>query len=114
MLAKEIAFIERFKAREPRRAGAEPGEEAGEDRSQVEPPKRRQTVDVRFPPAPRSGGRRDASRAKKGYGERRASTTASTSRPSPERWCVMGVNSASKSTLPQMVSAGGPDDDGSA
>jgi ATPase subunit of ABC transporter with duplicated ATPase domains len=33
MLAKEIKFIERFKARASHRAGAKPGEEAGQDRT---------------------------------------------------------------------------------
>jgi ATPase subunit of ABC transporter with duplicated ATPase domains len=33
MLAKEIKFIERFKARLARRPGPEPGEEAGQDRT---------------------------------------------------------------------------------
>ena len=49
MLAKEIKFIERFKARaSPRRPGAEPGEEAREDRARraaAPPPER----GVRFP-----------------------------------------------------------------
>src|SRR6202161_2470911 len=55
MLAKEIAFIERFKARASHAAQVQSRVKKLEKIERVEPPKRRQTVVFDFPPAPRSG-----------------------------------------------------------
>jgi ATPase components of ABC transporters with duplicated ATPase domains len=55
MLAKEIAFIDRFKARASHAAQVQSRVKKLEKIDRVEPPKRRQTVAFDFAPAPRSG-----------------------------------------------------------
>src|SRR5579871_5134568 len=55
MLAKEIAFIERFKARASHAAQVQSRVKKLDKIDRVEPPKRRQTVAFDFKPAPRSG-----------------------------------------------------------
>src|SRR5438477_2441299 len=55
MLAKEINFIERFKARASHAAQVQSRVKKLEKIERVEPPKRRQTVLFEFLPAPRSG-----------------------------------------------------------
>ena len=55
MLAKEISFIERFKARASHAAQVQSRVKKLEKIDRVEPPKRRQTVAFDFRPAPRSG-----------------------------------------------------------
>src|SRR5207344_1801775 len=71
MLAKEIQFIERFKARASHAAQVQSRVKKLEKIDRVEPPKRRETVSFDFPPAPRSG--EDVVSLKKvdkGYGNR--------------------------------------------
>src|SRR5580704_6663818 len=71
MLAKEIQFIERFKARASHAAQVQSRVKKLEKIERVEPPKRRQTVEFDFLPAPRSG--EDVvslKRVQKGYGNR--------------------------------------------
>ena len=55
MLAKEIKFIERFKARASHAAQVQSRVKKLEKIDRVEPPRRRQSVQFNFPPAPRSG-----------------------------------------------------------
>ncbi|TKW76864.1 MAG: ABC-F family ATP-binding cassette domain-containing protein, partial [Bradyrhizobium icense] len=55
MLAKEIKFIERFKARASHAAQVQSRVKKLEKIERVEPPRRRQTVEFEFQPAPRSG-----------------------------------------------------------
>ena len=55
MLAKEIKFIERFKARASHAAQVQSRVKKLDKIERVEPPRRRQTVAFDFPPAPRSG-----------------------------------------------------------
>src|SRR5581483_10632376 len=55
MLAKEIKFIERFKARASHAAQVQSRVKKLEKIERVEPPRRRQTVAFEFLPAPRSG-----------------------------------------------------------
>src|SRR4030081_264354 len=55
MLAKEIKFIERFKARASHAAQVQSRVKKLDKIERVEPPKRRPTVAVDFLPAPRSG-----------------------------------------------------------
>src|SRR5262249_24080575 len=71
MLAKEIKFIERFKARAAHAAQVQSRVKKLEKIERVEPPRRRQTVAFEFLPAPRSG--EDVASLKnvhKGYGKR--------------------------------------------
>src|ERR1700749_1557712 len=55
MLAKEIKFIEKFKARASHSAQVQSRVKKLDKIEKVEPPRRRQTVQFDFPPAPRSG-----------------------------------------------------------
>jgi ATPase subunit of ABC transporter with duplicated ATPase domains len=113
MLAKEIQFIERFKARASHAAQVQSRVKKLEKIERVEPPRRRQTVVFDFPPAPRSG--EDVVTLKgvhKGYGSRRIYEGLDFEVRRRERWCVMGVNGAGKSTLLKLVAGAAEPDDG--
>jgi ATPase subunit of ABC transporter with duplicated ATPase domains len=113
MLAKEIQFIERFKARASHAAQVQSRVKKLEKIDRVEPPRRRQTVAFDFPPAPRSGD--DVVSLKnvdKGYGNRRIYEGLDFHVRRKERWCVMGVNGAGKSTLLKLVAGSTEPDDG--
>ena len=113
MLAKEIKFIERFKARASHAAQVQSRVKKLEKIDRVEPPKRRQTVSFEFLPAPRSG--EDVVSLKnvhKGYGSRSIYEGLDFQVRRRERWCVMGVNGAGKSTLLKLVAGSTPPDDG--
>ena len=104
MLAKEIKFIERFKARASHAAQVQSRVKKLEKIERVEPPKRRQTVAFEFQPAPRSG--EDVASLKnvhKGYGSRRIYAGLDFAIRRRERWAVMGVNGAGKSTLLKLI-----------
>ena len=104
MLAKEIKFIERFKARASHAAQVQSRVKKLEKIERVEPPRRRQTVEFEFQPAPRSG--EDVASLKnvhKGYGSLRIYAGLDFMIRRRERWCVMGVNGAGKSTLLKLV-----------
>ncbi|RFB79422.1 ABC-F family ATP-binding cassette domain-containing protein [Methylovirgula sp. 4M-Z18] len=114
MLAKEIKFIERFKARASHAAQVQSRVKKLEKIDRVEPPKRRQTIIFDFPPAPRSG--EDVLSLKnvhKGYGARRIYEGFDFQVRRKERWCVMGVNGAGKSTLLKLAAGATMPDDGS-
>jgi ATPase subunit of ABC transporter with duplicated ATPase domains len=111
MLAKEIKFIERFKARASHAAQVQSRVKKLDKIERVEPPKRRQTVAFDFPPAPRSG--EDVASLKnvhKGYGSKRIYDGLDFMVRRRERWAVMGVNGAGKSTLLKLI-AGSTDPD---
>jgi ATPase subunit of ABC transporter with duplicated ATPase domains len=113
MLAKEIKFIERFKARASHAAQVQSRVKKLEKIEKVEPPRRRQMVSFDFPPAPRSG--EDVATLKdvrKGYGARRIYDGLDFQVRRRERWCVMGVNGAGKSTLLKLVAGAARPDDG--
>jgi ATPase subunit of ABC transporter with duplicated ATPase domains len=104
MLAKELKFIERFKARASHAAQVQSRVKKLDKIERFEPPKRRQTVSFDFPPAPRSG--EDVAVLKnvhKGYGSRTIYQGLDLKIRRKERWCVMGVNGAGKSTLLKLV-----------
>ncbi len=104
MLAKEEAFIARFKARASHAAQVQSRVKKLEKIEKVEPPKRRQTVEFEFRPAPRSGD--DVVRIeklRKAYGERVVFDGLDLWIRRRERWCVMGANGAGKSTLLKLV-----------
>ena len=114
MLAKEIKFIERFKARASHAAQVQSRVKKLEKIDRVEPPKRRQSVLFDFPPAPRSG--EDVASLKnvhKGYGKLRIYDGLDFQVRRRERWCVLGVNGAGKSTLLKLVAGASEPDDGS-
>ncbi|MDG5493931.1 ABC-F family ATP-binding cassette domain-containing protein [Niveispirillum sp. BGYR6] len=104
MLAKEIKFIERFKARASHAAQVQSRVKKLDKIDRVEPPKRRQTVMFEFPPAPRSGEDVAVLRnVHKGYGSRAIYQGFDFTIRRKERWCVMGVNGAGKSTLLKLI-----------
>jgi ATPase subunit of ABC transporter with duplicated ATPase domains len=113
MLAKEIKFIERFKARASHAAQVQSRVKKLDKIERVEPPRRRQTVAFEFQPAPRSG--EDVVALKnvdKGYGSRRIYEGLDFMIRRRERWCVMGVNGAGKSTLLKLVAGSTEPDNG--
>ncbi|VTZ50716.1 ABC transporter related [Methylocella tundrae] len=113
MLAKEIKFIERFKARASHAAQVQSRVKKLDKIERVEPPKRRQSVAFEFPPAPRSGD--DVVSLKnvhKRYGNRSIYEGLDFVVSRKERWCVMGVNGAGKSTLLKLVAGSAQPDNG--
>ncbi|MDL2406565.1 ABC-F family ATP-binding cassette domain-containing protein [Rhizobium calliandrae] len=114
MLAKEIKFIERFKARASHASQVQSRVKKLEKIDRVEPPKRRQTVAFEFQPAPRSG--EDVVSLKsvhKKYGSRVIYEGLDFMVRRRERWCIMGINGAGKSTLLKLVAGSTQPDDGS-
>jgi ATPase subunit of ABC transporter with duplicated ATPase domains len=100
MLAKEQAFIERFKARASHAAQVQSRVKKLEKIERVEPPKRRKVVHFEFRAPPRSGD--DVLKLEgvsKAYGPRVVHRDLDFLIRRRERWCVMGVNGAGKSTL---------------
>ncbi|KPF66160.1 glycosyl transferase family 1 [Bosea sp. AAP35] len=113
MLAKEINFIERFKARASHAAQVQSRVKKLDKIEKVEPPKRRQTVSFEFQTPPRSG--EDVVTLKgvhKRYGSRTIYEGLDFQVRRKERWCVMGVNGAGKSTLLKLVTGSTAPDDG--
>jgi ATPase subunit of ABC transporter with duplicated ATPase domains len=114
MLAKEIAFIERFKARASHAAQVQSRVKKLDKIERVEPPKRRQSVAFDFPPAPRSGDDVvSLKKVHKRYGNRIIYEGLDFGVRRKERWCVMGVNGAGKSTLLKLVTGATEPDQGS-
>ena len=113
MLAKEIKFIEQFKARASHAAQVQSRVKKLEKIDRVDPPKRRQTVLFDFPPAPRSGEDVVSLRkVHKRYGGRSIYEGLDFQVRRRERWCVMGVNGAGKSTLLKLVTGSAEPDVG--
>jgi ATPase subunit of ABC transporter with duplicated ATPase domains len=113
MLAKEEAFIARFKARASHAAQVQSRVKKLEKIERVEPPRRRQVVRFDFPAPPRSGD--DVvklSRVDKGFGATRVYQGFDFLVRRRERWCVMGVNGAGKSTLLRLIAGASPPDGG--
>ncbi|KQX35226.1 glycosyl transferase family 1 [Devosia sp. Root436] len=113
MLAKELDFIARFKARASHAAQVQSRVKKLDKIDRVEPPKRRQTVEFEFRPAPRSG--EDVALLKnvsKSYGSRSIYDGLDFHVRRKERWCVMGVNGAGKSTLLKLVTGTADPDTG--
>ena len=114
MLAKEIKFIERFKARASHAAQVQSRVKKLDKIDRVEPPRRRQAVSFNFVPAPRSGNDVVALKAvHKGYGSKAIYEGLDFMIRRQERWCVMGVNGAGKSTLLKLVAGASETDQGS-
>jgi len=114
MLAKEIKFIECFKARASHAAQVQSRVKKLDKIERFEPPRRRQVVAFDFPTAPRSGD--DVAVLKnvhKGYGSRAIYQGLDLIIRRKERWCVMGVNGAGKSTLLKLVAGAAEPDQGS-
>ncbi|MGG5819131.1 ABC-F family ATP-binding cassette domain-containing protein [Falsiroseomonas sp. HW251] len=113
MLAKEINFIERFKARASHAAQVQSRVKKLEKIDRVEPPKRRQAVAFDFLPAPRSGD--DVANLRnvhKRYGSRPIYEGLDLLVRRKERCAVLGVNGAGKSTLLRLVCGATQPDEG--
>ncbi|HWU00423.1 MAG TPA: ABC-F family ATP-binding cassette domain-containing protein [Terriglobales bacterium] len=104
MLAKEIKFIERFKARASHAAQVQSRVKKLDKIERVEPPKRRQTIQFEFRTPPRSGddvlGLKNVHKA---YGDHVIYSGLDFTVRRKERWCVLGANGAGKSTLLKLV-----------
>ena len=114
MLAKELKFIERFKARASHAAQVQSRVKKLDKIERVEMPKRRETVLFEFPAAPRSG--EDVvslSGVHKAYGARTIYDGLDFTIRRRERWCLMGVNGAGKSTLLKLIAGTTRPDSGS-
>ena len=114
MLKKELAFIERFKARASHAAQVQSRVKKLDKIERVEPPKRRQTVAFEFREAPRSG--EDVVKLAgvgKSYGARAVYQGLDFLVRRGERWCVLGANGSGKSTLLKMVAGESSPDAGS-
>ena len=114
MLKKELAFIERFKARASHAAQVQSRVKKLDKIEKVEPPRRRKTVDFEFRAAPRSG--EDVVKlagVTKGWGGRKVHDRLDLLVRRGERWCVLGQNGAGKSTLLKLVAGEAAPDAGS-
>lgn len=104
MLAKEMRFIERFKAQAAKAAQVQSRVKKLDKIEKVEPPKRRKTLDFDFPACARSG--EDVvkiERVAKAYGSKIIYDRLDLFVKRKERWAIMGVNGAGKSTLLKLV-----------
>jgi ATPase subunit of ABC transporter with duplicated ATPase domains len=115
MLAKEIAFIERFKARASHAAQVQSRVKKLEKIDKLAPPKHREKVQFEFKPPPRSG--EDVVKlvkVRKAYGPRVIYSGFDFLVRRRERWCVLGVNGAGKSTLLKLAAGATEPDEGTA
>ncbi|MBP6818753.1 MAG: ABC-F family ATP-binding cassette domain-containing protein [Ferrovibrio sp.] len=113
MLAKEIKFIERFKARASHAAQVQSRVKKLDKIERVEPPRRRQAVQFEFRSPPRSG--EDVASFKnvhKSYGSQSIYAGLDFQVRRMERWCVLGANGAGKSTLLKMIAGDTAPDQG--
>ncbi len=113
MLKKEIAFIERFKARASHAAQVQSRVKKLEKIERVEPPRKNEKVSFEFKQAPRSG--EDVAklvRVNKRYGDLVVYKDFDFLVRRRERWCILGVNGAGKSTLLKMVAQAAHPDSG--
>jgi len=104
MLAKEKAFIERFKARASHAAQVQSRVKKLEKIEKIEPPKRIIEKTFDFKPAPRSGD--DVIKVDgvaKAYGGKVVHGGTSLLVRRTERWAVMGENGSGKTTLLKMM-----------
>ena len=104
MMAKEIKFIERFKARASHAAQVQSRVKKLDKIEKIELPRRRQAVQFEFRSPPRSGDDvvnfRNVSKA---YGSHKIYSDLDFLVKRKERWCILGANGAGKSTLLKLV-----------
>ena len=113
MLAKEIRFIERFKALAGRASQVQSRVKKLDKIEKVEPPQRRKVLTFDFRPAPRSGN--DVIKLAgihKAYGTKIIYDGFDMMVRRRERWCIMGENGAGKSTLLKLIAGHTQPDDG--
>src|SRR3954463_10052478 len=113
MLAKEIKFIEKFKARASHAAQVQSRVKKLDKIERVEAPRRRQSVQFEFRSPPRSGDDVISLRkVHKGYGAQPIYDGLDFLVRRKERWCVLGANGAGKSTLLKLVAGATAPDQG--
>jgi len=113
MLAKEEAFIARFKARASHAAQVQSRVKKLEKIEKVEPPRRRKKLHFDFQDPPRSGEDvANIAGVTKRYGTRVVHEKLDLLIRRRERWCVMGQNGAGKSTLLKLVAGFTEPDEG--
>jgi len=113
MLAKEMQFIERFKAQAAKAAQVQSRVKKLEKIEKVEPPRRRKRLTFEFMPAPRSGDDvAKLERVGKAYGAKVIYDGFDFLVRRKERWAVMGINGAGKSTLLKLVAGAAQPDSG--
>jgi ATPase subunit of ABC transporter with duplicated ATPase domains len=113
MLAKEIKFIERFKARASHAAQVQSRVKKLDKIERVEMPRRREAVRFEFKTPPRSGD--DVAGFKnvhKAYGGQSIYAGLDFQVRRKERWCILGANGAGKSTLLKLVAGATAPDQG--
>jgi ATPase subunit of ABC transporter with duplicated ATPase domains len=104
MMAKEIKFIERFKARASHAAQVQSRVKKLDKIEKIELPRRRQAVQFEFRSPPRSGDDVAGFRGvHKAYGAHTIYDGLDFQVRRRERWCILGANGAGKSTLLKMV-----------
>ncbi len=114
MLAKEEAFIARFKARASHAAQVQSRVKKLDKIEKLEPPKRRKRYDFDFRVPTRSGEDvAKVSGVRKAYGDLTIYDAFDLLVRRRERWCVMGVNGAGKSTLLKLIAGKDAPDQGS-
>ena len=113
MMAKEIKFIERFKARASHAAQVQSRVKKLDKIEKIEMPRRRQAVQFEFRSPPRSGD--DVANFKgvhKAYGSHSIYSGLDFLVRRKERWCILGANGAGKSTLLKLVAGATEPDQG--
>ena len=113
MLAKEMRFIERFKAQAAKASQVQSRVKKLDKIEKVEPPKRQKLMTFEFPPCSRSG--EDVVKIEKmgkRYGARVIYDGLDLIIRRRQRWAVMGVNGAGKSTLLKLVAGESAPDSG--
>ena len=113
MMAKEIKFIERFKARASHAAQVQSRVKKLDKIEKVEMPRRRQAVQFEFRSPPRSGD--DVANFRgvhKAYGGQSIYAGFDFLVRRKERWCILGANGAGKSTLLKLVAGAAEPDQG--
>ena len=104
MMAKEIKFIERFKARASHAAQVQSRVKKLDKIEKIELPRRRQAVQFEFRSPPRSGDDVAGFRGvHKAYGSHTIYEGLDFQVRRKERWCILGANGAGKSTLLKLV-----------
>ncbi|HKU70988.1 MAG TPA: ABC-F family ATP-binding cassette domain-containing protein, partial [Burkholderiales bacterium] len=113
MLAKEIKFIERFKARASHAAQVQSRVKKLDKIERIELPRRRQAVQFEFRSPPRSGDDVASFRGvHKAYGSQSIYAGLDFQVRRKERWCILGANGAGKSTLLKLVAGATEPDQG--
>jgi len=113
MMAKEIKFIERFKARASHAAQVQSRVKKLDKIEKIELPRRRQAVQFDFRSPPRSGDDVASFRnVHKAYGSQSVYAGLDFAVRRKERWCILGANGAGKSTLLKLVAGATEPDQG--